>query len=86
MLTTVAQSDAEYTAAVAMDGQHDCIAMKTIAVLGVIFLPGTFTYGYIVRHRYVLIGVQADSGGIFFSHGIANDVALLGHKGAIEHL
>lgn len=69
MLTTVARSDAEYTAAVAMDGQHDCIAMKTIAVLGVIFLPGTFTYGYVFRHRYVLIGVQADSGGIFFSHG-----------------
>lgn len=52
MLTTVAQSDAEYTVAIAMDGKRDGIAMRTVAVLGVIFLTGSI-YGYVVRHRYV---------------------------------
>ncbi|KAJ9604492.1 hypothetical protein H2200_011328 [Cladophialophora chaetospira] len=42
MLNTIMQSDAEYTAAIAVDGKRDSIAMKTIAVLGIIFLPGTF--------------------------------------------
>lgn len=42
MLGTVTQSDAEYTAAIAMDGKHDSIAMKTISILGIIYLPGTF--------------------------------------------
>lgn len=42
MLTTITQSDAEYTAAIAVDGKRDSIAMKTIAILGIVFLPGTF--------------------------------------------
>ena len=42
MLATITQSDAEYTAAIAVDTKRDSIAMKTIAVLGIIFLPGTF--------------------------------------------
>lgn len=43
MLSSIAQSDAEYTAAIAMDGKRDGIAMKTISTLGIVFLPGTFT-------------------------------------------
>lgn len=42
MLGTITQSDAEYTAAIAMDGKGDSIAMKTISVLDIIYLPGTF--------------------------------------------
>lgn len=42
MLNTITQSDAEYTAAIAVDGKRDSIAMKTIAILGIAFLPGTF--------------------------------------------
>lgn len=42
MLNTITQSDAEYTAAIAVDGKRDSIAMKTIATLGIVFLPGTF--------------------------------------------
>lgn len=42
ILNIVTQSDAEYTAAIAMDGKRDGIAMKTIAILGIVFLPGTF--------------------------------------------
>ena len=42
MLNTITQSDSEYTAAIAVDGKRDSIAMKTIAILGIIFLPGTF--------------------------------------------
>lgn len=42
MLTTITQSEAEYTAAIAVDGKRDSIAMKTIAILGIVFLPGTF--------------------------------------------
>lgn len=42
MLNTITQSDAEYTAAIAVDGKRDSIAMKTIAILGIVFLPGTF--------------------------------------------
>jgi Mg2+ and Co2+ transporter CorA len=46
MLTSIAQSDAEYTAAIAMDGKLDSIAMKTIAILGIIFLPGAFVSSF----------------------------------------
>ena len=42
MLNTITQSDAQYTAAIAVDGKRDSIAMKTIAILGIVFLPGTF--------------------------------------------
>lgn len=42
MLNIITQSDAEYTAAIAVDGKRDSIAMKTIAILGIVFLPGTF--------------------------------------------
>jgi Mg2+ and Co2+ transporter CorA len=42
MLNSITQSDAEYTAAIAVDGKRDNIAMKTVAVLGVVFLPATF--------------------------------------------
>lgn len=42
MLTAITQSDAEYTAAIAMDGKRDSIAMKTVAILGIVFLPGTY--------------------------------------------
>ena len=42
MLSAIAQSDAEYTAAIAVDGKHDGTAMKTVAILGIVFLPGTF--------------------------------------------
>ena len=41
-MNTIAQSDAEYTAAIAVDGKRDSIAMKTISILGIVFLPGTF--------------------------------------------
>lgn len=41
-MNTITQSDAEYTAAIAADAKRDSIAMKTIAVLGIVFLPGTF--------------------------------------------
>lgn len=43
ILHSIAQSDAEYTAAIAMDAKRDSIAMKTVAILGIVFLPGTFT-------------------------------------------
>ncbi|KAJ5472349.1 hypothetical protein N7530_006350 [Penicillium desertorum] len=42
MLSVITQSDAEYTAAIAMDGKRDSIAMRTISVLGIVYLPGTF--------------------------------------------
>ena len=42
MLSTITQNDAEYTAAIAVDGKRDNIAMKTIAILGIVYLPGTF--------------------------------------------
>ncbi|KAF3043256.1 hypothetical protein E8E12_010023 [Didymella heteroderae] len=42
MLNTITQSDSEYTAAIAVDGRRDSTAMKTIAILGIVFLPGTF--------------------------------------------
>lgn len=42
MLSTITQSDAQYTAAIAVDGKKDSIAMKTISVLGIVFLPPTF--------------------------------------------
>jgi len=42
MLNSVTQSDAELTAAIAIDTKHDSIAMKTISILGIVFLPGTF--------------------------------------------
>lgn len=42
MLSRITQCDAEYNSAIAMDGKRDNIAMKTIAILGIVFLPGTF--------------------------------------------
>lgn len=42
MLNIIAQRDAEYTAAIAVDTKRDSIAMKMIAVLGIVFLPGTY--------------------------------------------
>ncbi|KAK8070616.1 hypothetical protein PG997_010819 [Apiospora hydei] len=42
MLGDLAQSEAEYTAAIAIDTKRDSVAMRTIAVLGIVFLPGTF--------------------------------------------
>lgn len=42
MLSSITQNDAEYTAAIAVDGKRDSIAMKTISILGIIYLPGTF--------------------------------------------
>jgi O-antigen/teichoic acid export membrane protein len=42
MLSVITHSDAEYTAAIAMDGKRDSIAMRTISVLGIVYLPGTF--------------------------------------------
>lgn len=42
ILSTITQSDADYTAAIAVDGKRDGIAMKTISILGIVFLPGTF--------------------------------------------
>ncbi|KAI5464434.1 hypothetical protein BGZ63DRAFT_377645 [Mariannaea sp. PMI_226] len=42
MLSIITQSDAEYTAAIAVDGKRDSIAMKTISILGIIYLPPSF--------------------------------------------
>lgn len=42
ILNIITQSDARYTAAIAVDGKRDSIVMKTIAILGIVFLPGTF--------------------------------------------
>ncbi|RYP14770.1 hypothetical protein DL765_006147 [Monosporascus sp. GIB2] len=42
LLNTITQSDAAYTAAIALDGKRDSSAMKTIAILGIVFLPGTY--------------------------------------------
>lgn len=42
MFGIITQGDAEYTAAIAVDGKRDSIAMKTISILGIIYLPGTF--------------------------------------------
>ncbi|KAK7946275.1 uncharacterized protein PG986_010596 [Apiospora aurea] len=42
MLGDLAQSEAEYTAAIAIDTKRDSVAMRTIAALGIVFLPGTF--------------------------------------------
>ncbi|KAK4198305.1 hypothetical protein QBC40DRAFT_230273 [Triangularia verruculosa] len=42
MLSNIAQNDAEYTAAIAVDGKRDSIAVKTISILGIIYLPATF--------------------------------------------
>ncbi|EFQ98605.1 hypothetical protein MGYG_01629 [Nannizzia gypsea CBS 118893] len=35
-------SDSEYTAAIAIDTKRDSIAMRTISILGIIYLPGSF--------------------------------------------
>ncbi|KAK3308479.1 uncharacterized protein B0T15DRAFT_491061 [Chaetomium strumarium] len=42
MLSNITQNDAEYTAAIAVDGKRDSIAMKTISILGIVYLPPTF--------------------------------------------
>ncbi|OKP03799.1 hypothetical protein PENSUB_6808 [Penicillium subrubescens] len=42
MLSVITQSDAEYTAAIAIDGKRDSIAMRTISILGIVYLPATF--------------------------------------------
>ncbi|OQE15946.1 hypothetical protein PENSTE_c026G07515 [Penicillium steckii] len=42
MLSVITQSDAEYTAAIAVDGKRDSIAMRTISILGIVYLPATF--------------------------------------------
>lgn len=42
MLNNITQSDSEYTAAIAIDGRRESIAMRTLSVLGIIYLPGTF--------------------------------------------
>ncbi|KAK6839932.1 hypothetical protein PG987_005798 [Apiospora arundinis] len=42
MLNDLAQSEAQYTAAIAIDTKRDSIAMRTLSVLGIVFLPGTF--------------------------------------------
>lgn len=42
MLSAIAQREAEYTAAIAIDTKRDSVAMRPIAVLGIVFLPGTF--------------------------------------------
>lgn len=42
MLHNVTQNDSEYTAAIAMDAKRDSIAMRTISILGIIYLPATF--------------------------------------------
>ncbi|KAK4122869.1 hypothetical protein N657DRAFT_646622 [Parathielavia appendiculata] len=42
MLSTITQKDSEYTAAIAVDGKRDSIAMRTISILGIIYLPPTF--------------------------------------------
>ncbi|KAK7973857.1 hypothetical protein PG989_015705 [Apiospora arundinis] len=42
MLNDLAQSEAQYTAAIAIDTKRDSIAMWTLSVLGIVFLPGTF--------------------------------------------
>ncbi|KAI2623181.1 hypothetical protein GGR54DRAFT_638426 [Hypoxylon sp. NC1633] len=42
MLSDITQNDAEYTAAIAVDGKRDSIAMITISILGIVYLPGTF--------------------------------------------
>jgi Mg2+ and Co2+ transporter CorA len=42
MYSLISQKEAEYTAAMALESKQDSIAMKTIAIMTVIFLPGTF--------------------------------------------
>ncbi|KAJ5961245.1 uncharacterized protein N7479_008395 [Penicillium vulpinum] len=42
MLGVITQSDAEYTAAIAIDAKRDSIAMRTISILGIVYLPATF--------------------------------------------
>ncbi|KAK8102386.1 hypothetical protein PG984_015532 [Apiospora sp. TS-2023a] len=42
MLSAIAQREAEYTAAIVIDTKRNSVAMRTIAVLGIVFLPGTF--------------------------------------------
>ncbi|RYP67416.1 hypothetical protein DL771_007247 [Monosporascus sp. 5C6A] len=42
IMNSITQSDSAYTAAIALDGKRDSIAMKTIAILGIVFLPGTY--------------------------------------------
>lgn len=41
LLATLAQSDTEYTASIAIDGRSDSHAMKVLSVLGIIYLPAT---------------------------------------------
>lgn len=42
MLSSITQNDAEYTAAIAVDGKRDSVAVKTISILGIVYLPPTF--------------------------------------------
>lgn len=42
MLGVITQNDSEFTAAIAVDGRRDSIAVKTISILGIVYLPGSF--------------------------------------------
>ena len=42
MLSTATQKQSEYTAAIALETRRDSAAMKTISVVTIVFLPGTF--------------------------------------------
>ncbi|KAF2685942.1 hypothetical protein K458DRAFT_365146 [Lentithecium fluviatile CBS 122367] len=42
LLNTAAQNQSNYTATIALETRRDSAAMKTIAVLTILFLPGTF--------------------------------------------
>ena len=42
MLSMITQNEAEHMAAIAVDSKRDSTAMKAIAVLTMLFLPGTF--------------------------------------------
>ncbi|KAL9086582.1 MAG: hypothetical protein Q9159_004099 [Coniocarpon cinnabarinum] len=70
MLSAVAQSDAEYTAAIAVDGKRDSIAMKTISILGIVFLPGTFVATILSIDMFQWGGVDGAKSSLTVSRGI----------------
>lgn len=42
MYSLVSQNEAKYTTAIAMDSKRDSTAVRTITIMTILFLPGTF--------------------------------------------
>ena|SRR6266480_4594546 len=69
MLSLIAQRDSEYSAAIAVSSMRDSTAMKTIAVLTTLFLPGTFVATFF---SMTMFNWNPSSNGSFSSPGTSD--------------